>query len=104
AGAIINYYLKAKPKGPLTLEVRDSQGGLVDLFKSKKKADKDKDKEATSSNPMEKVETPKVLPKEEEEESPESDPDAPDERYKRLELKTEAGVNRVVWDLRYKGA
>jgi photosystem II stability/assembly factor-like uncharacterized protein len=99
AGAIIDYYLKAKPKGTLTLEIRDAHGELVDSFTSKKK----KEPPAVGIQ-QEKVETAKEMPKEDEEATEESDPDAPDERYKRMELKTEVGVNRVVWDLRYKGA
>jgi photosystem II stability/assembly factor-like uncharacterized protein len=98
AGAVINYYLKKKPSGTLTLEIRDRNGALVGSFTSKKK------KDAASGGQMEKVETPKALPKEEEDETPEDDPDGPDERYKKLVLTTEVGVNRVVWDLRYKGA
>src|SRR5262249_16934727 len=39
-----------------------------------------------------------------EEETPEDDPDAPFERYKKAVLTTEVGINRVAWDLRYKGA
>src|SRR5262249_44783970 len=99
AGAIISYYLRAKTKGTLTLEIRDSHGELVDSFTSKKK----KETPAVGIQ-QEKVETGKEMAKEEEEKTDQSDPDAPDERYKRMELKTEVGVNRVVWDLRYKGA
>src|SRR5207302_6445230 len=33
-GAIVNYYLKAKPKEPLTLEIVDAQGKLVTTLKS----------------------------------------------------------------------
>src|SRR5207244_9659302 len=29
AGALVDYYLKAKPKGPITLEIMDSQGTLI---------------------------------------------------------------------------
>jgi hypothetical protein len=98
AGAIINYYLKEKPKDIITLEIRNSAGALVDSFTSKKK------EPPSTATPQQKVETPKILPKEEEEQTPEEDPDAPEERYKRPVLTTEAGVNRLIWDLRYKGA
>jgi photosystem II stability/assembly factor-like uncharacterized protein len=100
AGAIINYFLKDRPKTTLTLEIRDSQGALVDSFNSKKK----KERETAQGTQHQKVETPKALPKEEEEETQEDDPDAPEERYKRPVLPTEVSVNRVIWDLRYKGA
>ena len=100
AGAIINYYLKAKPKGEITLEVLDVQGNLVSTLKSKPK------KEPPASGPQRSQveEQPKFGAKEEEEEGPEDDPDAPYERAKKTVLTTEVGVNRVAWDLRYKGA
>jgi photosystem II stability/assembly factor-like uncharacterized protein len=101
AGAIIDYYLKAKPNKPITLEIRDAQGALVTTLKSKpKKA------AATGGSEIRRAEEqPRLGPKqEEEEEVPETDPDAPYERVKKTFLTTEVGVNRVVWDLRYKGA
>jgi hypothetical protein len=45
-----------------------------------------------------------VPPVPHEEEIPEDDPDAPHERYKKPVLTVFPGVNRLAWDLRYKGA
>jgi photosystem II stability/assembly factor-like uncharacterized protein len=75
-GAVVHYYLKSKPKDPITLEVRDSEGNLVTRLTSVKQPD----------------------------EVPEDDPDAPSHPYKLTTLTTEPGINRVVWDLRYSGA
>ena len=100
AGAIIDYYLREKPKGAISMEVRDAQGALVNQFSSKppkKKPGEDlqrKDIEEHAAQPS----------PPEEEETPEDDPDAPDEKLKKTELSTRVGVNRVAWDLRYKGA
>jgi hypothetical protein len=73
-GAILNYYLKSKPKEPITLEILDAGGKLI-----------------------------RRLGKESIDESPEGDPDGPEEKPKKLELKTEPGVHRVAWDLRFDG-
>ncbi len=75
-GALIHYYLKKKPKGDITLEILDAQGSLVHKLSSKPEPD--------------------VL-------SPD-DPEAPEELPKKPVLPTEPGIQRVVWDLRYKGA
>lgn len=75
-GAAIDYFLKKKPKDPITLEVLDEKGAAV----------------------------AKLTSKEEPEEEPEDAPDAPEEKHKKTVLKTEVGVNRAVWDLRYQGA
>ena len=88
AGALIDYYLKEKPKGQIQLEIHDAGGGLVDTLTSKPKKDKEDAREKTLH----------------EEEVPEDDPDPPYERFKKTRLTTEHGVNRVAWDLRYKGA
>jgi photosystem II stability/assembly factor-like uncharacterized protein len=74
-GAILHYFLKAKPKGPITLEVSDAAGALVKKLSSK-------------------VEPPDF---------PEDDPDSPSHPYKPTVLTTEPGVNRVAWDLHYDG-
>jgi hypothetical protein len=76
AGAFINYYLKAKPKGVITLEILDADGKLVNTFNSK----------------------------EEPPEFTKDDPDAPSEIVKKTVLTTEPGINRVVWNLQYAGA
>jgi photosystem II stability/assembly factor-like uncharacterized protein len=75
-GVAFNYYLKSKPKGEITLEIHDPQGGLV---------------EKLTSTP----EKPEIK---------DDDPDAPEDIPKKTTLTTIAGVNRVVWNLRYKGA
>jgi photosystem II stability/assembly factor-like uncharacterized protein len=75
-GAVIHYYLKKKPKGDITLEILDAQGTLVNKLSSKPEPD----------------------------EIAKDDPDAPEEMPKKTLLPTEAGIQRVVWDLHYKGA
>jgi photosystem II stability/assembly factor-like uncharacterized protein len=76
AGAIIDYYLKAKPAGPITLEIRDARGNKVVTLSS--------------------VAEPEEMAKD--------DPDASGQPPKKVVLTTEPGVNRVSWDLRYAGA
>jgi photosystem II stability/assembly factor-like uncharacterized protein len=76
AGAIIHYYLKAKPIGKITLEIFDAKGNFVDRL---------------TSDPW-KPEIPK------------DDPDASGGEYKKTVLTTKPGINRVSWDLRYLGA
>jgi photosystem II stability/assembly factor-like uncharacterized protein len=75
-GAIINYYLKNKPAGEITLEILDPQGGRVTKLSS--------------------IKEPPPFP--------EDDPDASEEAYKKAVLTTHEGVNRIAWDLRYQGA
>jgi photosystem II stability/assembly factor-like uncharacterized protein len=75
-GAFIHYYLKAKPRNPIGLEIRDAEGGLIISLTSKK----------------------------EPEETAKDDPDAPSEPSKKTVLTAEPGMNRVVWDLQYAGA
>jgi photosystem II stability/assembly factor-like uncharacterized protein len=77
AGAAIHYYLKAKPKGDVTLDILDAQGKLVRTLTSK----------------------PKVLDGsyEWQVEEAETDPRKPD-------LEVEPGVHRAIWDLRWEGA
>jgi photosystem II stability/assembly factor-like uncharacterized protein len=75
-GAMIHYYLKKKPKDPLTLEILDANGAVINKLSSKEEAD----------------------------ELAEDDPDAPSEETKKKPLPAEVGVNRAVWDLRHKGA
>jgi hypothetical protein len=72
-GVIVNYYLRKKPKDPLKLEISDPAGTVVATLSSK-----------------------------EEDEEPEDAPDAPEEPVKPTVLKTEIGVNRVAWDLRWQ--
>jgi len=73
-GAIINYHLEGKAKGDLTMLILDAKGKLIQKLSSKKA-----------------------------EEVKEDDPDAGD-GYKKTVLTNEAGVNRVIWDLRFAGA
>ncbi|HET7600162.1 MAG TPA: glycosyl hydrolase [Gemmatimonadales bacterium] len=74
-GAIVNYYLKHKPKGEIRLEIRDPQGNLVRTLRS----------------------TPEPA------DYPPDDPDEPTEEPKPA-LAPDSGVQRAVWDLRYEGA
>ncbi len=74
-GAIVHYFLKTKPKGDITLEILDDKSRRVTLLSSKKE--------------------------------PEEKPDPGDytERgYKKTVLAADAGLHRLVWDLRYEGA
>src|SRR5262249_34564607 len=73
-GVVIHYYLRKKPKDPLKLEITDAAGTAVATLSSK-----------------------------EEDEESEDAPDAPEEPVKPTVLKTEIGVNRVAWDLRWQG-
>jgi photosystem II stability/assembly factor-like uncharacterized protein len=73
-GAVISYYLPAKPKEELTLEIMDAQGNLVRKLTSKKQTPED-----------------------------EEHPDQPWSPYKPTVLPKEAGVNRTAWDLNYEG-
>jgi photosystem II stability/assembly factor-like uncharacterized protein len=74
-GAVIDYWLKEKPKG-VTIEILDEKGALVRRLSSKK----------------------------EKEEIPEDDPDADFAPKREKPLPTKEGVQRAVWDLRYEGA
>jgi photosystem II stability/assembly factor-like uncharacterized protein len=76
AGAIIDYYLKKKPKDDIRIEILDARGGLV--MKLDSKAEK---------NPIDA-----------------DDPDTPEEPPKKNVLPIEPGVNRIVWNMRYQGA
>jgi photosystem II stability/assembly factor-like uncharacterized protein len=75
-GVYVHYFLTGKPKEPLTLDVLDADGNLVNRFSSK-------------------AEPPEI---------PEDDPDAPSHPFKKMVLTTEPGMNRVVWNLQYAGA
>jgi len=73
AGAVIDYLLRAVPDGPVTLEIRDSRGGLVRRFSS-------------DDRPTPPVEPPQIAV----------------DWLPRLEPPTRSvGLNRFVWDLRY---
>lgn len=75
-GAIIQYSLKKKPKGPIKLEILDEMGTLVNTLSSKEEPDDES----------------------------EDDPDGPEEPFKKTILTTEVGVNRINWNLHYQGA
>jgi photosystem II stability/assembly factor-like uncharacterized protein len=80
-GAVLYYYLKAAPKDKeeVTLEILDSQGGVVRKYSSKKQAS--------------------PLPAEAQEEEEEAG-----QRTTNEPLPAEAGLNRFNWDLRYEPA
>jgi photosystem II stability/assembly factor-like uncharacterized protein len=74
-GAILHYHLANKPKSDLFLEILDAKDQRVALLSSKKE--------------------------------PEEKPDPGDysePKYKKTVLNVEAGLHRLVWDLRYQGA
>jgi photosystem II stability/assembly factor-like uncharacterized protein len=110
SGAIISYQLKQKPAGQVKLEVLDAQGTVIASFTSKeeKKTEPGLQHRTVEVKPTPATKPaaePAVTPKAAETEEPsEEDPDAPDERYKKPTLTTDPGVNRIAWDLRYKGA
>jgi hypothetical protein len=79
---LIYYYLKEKAK-TITLDVLDSNGTVVRTLTSKKDEKDQKDQK--------------------EEDDDDDDPDLRDAE-KAATLGVEPGVQRVVWDLRYKGA
>ncbi|HXH28194.1 MAG TPA: glycosyl hydrolase, partial [Candidatus Polarisedimenticolia bacterium] len=73
-GAIINYSLKAKPEGEITLEILDAAGHVVRTLTSVK----------------------------EEPEFPPDDPDAPETPHEKTVLTKEPGVQRVAWNLAWE--
>jgi len=73
-GAVVDYWLKEKAKGPLELEIFDTEGALVRRFSSDD-----------------------VLPKTD----PKSVPIAMEWVRPAVPLSAEAGMHRFVWDLRY---
>jgi photosystem II stability/assembly factor-like uncharacterized protein len=74
-GAIINYWLKAKPQGEVTIEMLDGDGRIVNTFSSKP-----------------------------EPEEPRTEGDYEVEREKKKPLPKEPGLHRVAWNLQHKGA
>jgi len=72
-GAVLYYYLKSTPKGPVTLEVFDSENKLVRKF---------------SSEDAKKAATP---------------PEWPDQEPPAEKIPAAVGINRFAWDLRYEG-
>ena len=74
AGAIIDYFLKAVPSGPITLEIRDKKGTVVRKYSSN---DSVPGVDESQAFPTYWLPSPTILP-------------------------TRAGMNRFVWDLRYE--
>jgi photosystem II stability/assembly factor-like uncharacterized protein len=73
SGAVLYYYFKDKPKGPVTLDILDASGKVVRDF---------------SSEDKKKAQTPPEWP----------DLEPPSEK-----IPADAGMNRFVWDLRLDG-
>ncbi len=80
-GAILHYFLK-KPAGVVVLEILDDKGNRVRKLKSKKKEEEEEGKEQEVGEEGDYSEKKKETPP----------------------LPAEAGLHRVVWDLRYEGA
>jgi hypothetical protein len=76
SGLVVQYWLKEKPKGDVTLEVRDAAGALVRTLSSKEPAG----------------------------EIPTDDPDAERSSKRKPPLTAEAGVNRGRWNLMWAGS
>jgi len=74
AGAIIDYFLKSAPAGPITLEILDSKGTVVRKYASDEVAPKQDESQAF---PTYWLPSPTLLP-------------------------AKLGMNRFVWDLRYE--
>jgi len=74
-GAVISYWLKEAPKAAITLEIADAAGTVVRTLSSVAKPTK----------------------------CGKDDPDEPEEEAKPA-LTKDAGLNRIVWDLRHEGA
>ena len=74
-GALLHYWLRDKPKQPLTLTIKDAAGRIVRTLSSEKKPGK----------------------------YPEDDPDEPSSPPE-ADLDGEPGINLAVWDLREEGA
>jgi photosystem II stability/assembly factor-like uncharacterized protein len=100
-GATIDYFLKQKPKGRITLEILDAQGKPVVSLKSK---DEPPPPPPGDKKPVEGEPAGTRVTKPEPGEPAEDDPDAPFQRYKEPELTAAPGVNRVTWDLQHTGA
>jgi photosystem II stability/assembly factor-like uncharacterized protein len=79
-GALLHYFLPAKPKGEITLEILDAKGQTVNTLTSKKEDDERAEKR------------PREVEQEETDKGPEKHP-----------LPTAPGLHRVVWDLRHAG-
>lgn len=75
-GVVLHYFLKAKPKAEIKLEILDAKGRLVRTLTS----------------------TPRPL------EAPLTDPDGEDDAEPKADLATEPGLQRALWDLRWEGA
>ncbi len=73
-GALIHYYLSKKPKSPVTIEILDADGKLVKKLTSEPEPEED------------------------------DDPAGPEKKPEPKHLRTEPGIHRANWDLRYKGA
>jgi photosystem II stability/assembly factor-like uncharacterized protein len=95
SGAVLAYFLKKKPTTDIKMEIVDSQGKLVTTLEGKAKK-----KPTPADLQLKEIEGPGAKSEEE----GDDDPDAPEERTKKTKLTLEEGVNRVAWDLRYKGA
>jgi len=75
-GAIVDYWIKAKPKGTATLDVLDADGKVIRSFDSK-----------------------------EDDDAPAEDlPDPAQDHPKKSVVSVKPGVNRFIWDLRHQGA
>jgi hypothetical protein len=88
-GAVIHYYLKTKPAERITLEILNAENQQVAIFRSKEKKKEGKDQPAAAGD--------------DEDEDDGNDPDGAEDSKKPRPTR-EAGVQRFVWDLRYKGA
>jgi photosystem II stability/assembly factor-like uncharacterized protein len=74
-GAILNYHLKSKPKGDVVIKVRDSAGEVLRTLTSKKEPPIEPDEGGYDESP-----------------------------FKQILLPDEAGLHRIIWDLRLEGA
>jgi photosystem II stability/assembly factor-like uncharacterized protein len=94
-GVIVHYYLPEQPKDTLTLEFLDASGEVVRSFSSKPKDETQEEGEPALA--VEGAEGAEELAGSEGAEGP-----GPVEDEERLKLPANAGMNRFVWDMRYR--
>lgn len=104
-GAVVNYYLKNKPAGQITLEFLDSSGKSIKKFMSKAPEPQPQPSPGAGAQPATTPGTgapPQVPPEQPQAPSGEEVVATGADEQKRVPA--EAGLNRFVWDLRYAEA
>jgi photosystem II stability/assembly factor-like uncharacterized protein len=107
-GAVLTYWLKEKPAAPITLTIKDAQGGVVHSFTSVRPEVAGDQGPATEGAAPPAASAPTLEGAEGGEPSssalaPSSQPDEEKEK-KELKIPSAAGFNRFLWDMRYAPA